>query len=91
MLNNNHNCCSTHCCIRHGCKYGHEDCPVVLGKIEQVYICEMCDDDIIHGLDDDNYKQYTREEYRNYLKKEFIKENRKFKLKNINSKNNFEN
>lgn len=33
---------ATHCCKWHGCKYGDPDCPVVLGKIEQVYLCEDC-------------------------------------------------
>lgn len=32
----------THCCIIHGCKYLNDDCPVVLDKIEQQYICEDC-------------------------------------------------
>jgi len=27
----------THCCKKHGCKYGDEDCPVELGIIEQEY------------------------------------------------------
>lgn len=36
----------THCCSIHGCKYGYEDCPVVLGGlIKQKYKCEDCDDD----------------------------------------------
>ncbi len=33
---------SAHCCKWHGCKYGDEDCPVVLGEVEQLYICETC-------------------------------------------------
>lgn len=33
----------SHCCVRHGCKYGDEDCPVVCGKIKQLYGCESCD------------------------------------------------
>lgn len=32
----------THCCIVHGCKYGDRDCPVVLGKSDQHYLCEDC-------------------------------------------------
>lgn len=32
----------THCCIRHGCKYGEKDCPVVTGKVKQDYPCEDC-------------------------------------------------
>lgn len=33
----------THCCVKHGCKYGNPNCPVVLGKIIQDYPCEDCD------------------------------------------------
>jgi hypothetical protein len=33
----------THCCKKHGCKYNSENCPVVLGKIDQDYPCEHCD------------------------------------------------
>ena len=29
--------CPTHCCPVHGCKYGHADCPVVLGTVPPVY------------------------------------------------------
>ena len=32
----------THCCIKHGCKYGDEDCPVTTGEIKQDYECEDC-------------------------------------------------
>lgn len=32
----------SHCCPEHGCKYGDEDCPVVLGKEIGMY-CEMCE------------------------------------------------
>jgi hypothetical protein len=37
----------THCCIRHGCKYGYDHygnvpCPVTSGKLEQEYHCEDC-------------------------------------------------
>jgi hypothetical protein len=30
-----------HCCSR-GCKYGDDDCPVVLGKVEGLYQCDFC-------------------------------------------------
>lgn len=38
---------ASHCCQRHGCKYGfypHEDaaCPVVAGDVAQKYLCERC-------------------------------------------------
>jgi len=37
----------THCCSRHGCKYGYldRDCPVELGTHKQEYPCEMCDEE----------------------------------------------
>jgi hypothetical protein len=31
-----------HCCIRHGCKYGKEDCPVVTRAKKQSFACEYC-------------------------------------------------
>ncbi len=31
-----------HCCVEHGCKYGHDDCPVVSGLKNQSYPCESC-------------------------------------------------
>ena len=34
----------THCCLKHGCKYGYNDCPVELGLIKQRYACEFGDD-----------------------------------------------
>lgn len=33
----------SHCCKKHGCKYGHDDCPVVLGTIPQQYKQECCE------------------------------------------------
>jgi len=39
----------THCCFKHGCKYGYnimqKECPVYAGKIKQEYPCESCDND----------------------------------------------
>lgn len=35
-----------HCCIRHGCKYGHEFCTVTTAKKKQSYPCEICDEEI---------------------------------------------
>jgi hypothetical protein len=32
----------THCCDKHGCKYGNDNCPVVLKKIRQTYPCNTC-------------------------------------------------
>ena len=31
----------SHCCARHGCKYGASDCSVVTGKVAQDYACEQ--------------------------------------------------
>ena len=42
----------THCCVKHGCKYNDEDCPVVSGEIKQDYICESCDYDDIKTVDE---------------------------------------
>lgn len=42
MSDNNHKCCSTHCCDLHGCKYGYDDCPVVMKVEKQKFICETC-------------------------------------------------
>jgi hypothetical protein len=32
----------THCCVKHGCKYGNPKCPVELGLIVQDHPCENC-------------------------------------------------
>lgn len=40
----------SHCCVVHGCKYNDEDCPVVAGKIHQLYLCETCPLDGIDSL-----------------------------------------
>lgn len=32
----------THCCARHGCKYGDDDCPVANRTVLQAYACEDC-------------------------------------------------
>lgn len=33
-----------HCCVIHGCKYGHATCPVVTKRRVQRFLCEQCDD-----------------------------------------------
>ena len=45
----------SHCCKKHGCKYGDADCPVVKGEAKQKYPCENCgsDEDIIKSLSED--------------------------------------
>ena len=40
-----HRSCASHCCKRHGCKYGEPGCPVVAGTVEQMYPCEACDEE----------------------------------------------
>lgn len=35
----------SHCCVRHGCKYGGDECPVVHGRERQQFLCEECTDD----------------------------------------------
>lgn len=40
----NNKCVHTeHCCQEHGCKYGDEDCPVVLLIKKQSFPCEECE------------------------------------------------
>ena len=34
---------STHCCVKHGCKYGYLDCPVEMKLVTQEFPCESCD------------------------------------------------
>jgi hypothetical protein len=45
-----HISCSTHCCPIHGCKYGHDDCPVKSGEVAPEYAanngCEPCELDV---------------------------------------------
>ena len=44
-----HRACPSHCCPTHGCKYGHDDCPVFTGKVKPTYPnnngCELCEPD----------------------------------------------
>lgn len=35
-------CYGGHCCVLHGCKYCHDDCPIVLEKEVQEGGCETC-------------------------------------------------
>lgn len=32
----------SHCCMKHGCKYDCEDCPIVLKQVKQDYPCYRC-------------------------------------------------
>ncbi len=36
-----------HCCVNHGCKYMHSDCPVWLGNKTQSFPCEDCSDIVL--------------------------------------------
>lgn len=47
----------THCCVKHGCKYGDKDCPVVLEIVKQEYICESCGWDGIKNVNQLIYKE----------------------------------
>ena len=42
MGNNHASCYGGHCCILHGCKYNHDDCPIVTEKEVQEGGCEEC-------------------------------------------------
>ena len=35
-----------HCCYRHGCKYGKDDCSVETGDKQQSYPCEQCSEEV---------------------------------------------
>ncbi len=64
MRTGTHNCCPSHCCIDHGCKYGYDDCPVMLGQIKQEGFCENC------GLETEGYygrPERSVEEQEEYL------------------------
>ena len=37
----------SHCCWKHGCKYGDDDCPVELGTVKQDHLCEYCENDVM--------------------------------------------
>jgi hypothetical protein len=54
---NNHRSCSSHCCVLHGCKYGHNDCPVVTKSVAQEYPCENCGHEGIDSLKELNFRQ----------------------------------
>lgn len=45
-----------HCCERHGCKYGDEECSVVTGAKPQSFLCESCDEGNTELDYEDGYK-----------------------------------
>lgn len=52
-----------HCCIHHGCKYGDEDCPVVLKKIGGIK-CEDCyaeEQRLLHNAEWNELKNFLEE------------------------------
>ncbi len=67
---------ASHCCKWHGCKYGDDDCPVVLGQVEQEYPCEYCSDEL---EEEDYYRAVVKriDEIKTWwkTKKEFKKNN----------------
>jgi len=43
---------TAHCCVKHGCKYEDENCPVINRKVRQQYTCEWCNDDGIKTIEE---------------------------------------
>lgn len=61
---------ATHCCKRHGCKYGNnKDCPVTLDLIKQVYPCETGSDFGEDCFGEDIDFQMKHDEYKEVLEK----------------------
>ena len=52
----------SHCCKKHGCKYGEENCPVANGSVKQDTPCERC------GTDDEDIDAATISDLRIELK-----------------------
>lgn len=42
MIENLKDVHTEHCCAKHGCKYGDDDCTVETGKFKQSFPCESC-------------------------------------------------
>ena len=64
---NNYGVHISHCCKWHGCKYGSDNCPVVLGLVKQEYLCEWCDE-TLEG--EEYFKQQLKdiEEIKQFIK-----------------------
>jgi len=64
-----------HCCLKHGCKYGDDDCTVTTKRAAQSFRCEYCYDDEQEfkneamGALEGNYLKELIEEYENKLEK----------------------
>ncbi len=41
-----HDVHTSHCCEKHGCKYGDDDCPVAAKAAPQEHLCEECEQDV---------------------------------------------
>lgn len=52
-MSNDYSVHASHCCIWHGCKYGEKTCPVVNGKVKQLWPCDDCYEEM------DNAEYYT--------------------------------
>jgi len=57
-----HDVHAVHCCKEHGCKYGEDDCPVVLGCVIQKYPYELCNEQQKHS--DIRIKEPSKPEYK---------------------------
>ena len=58
---------ATHCCLEHGCKYGDDDCPVMMGTVDGLSAeeCEHCIEDIkrfVEAFHRINAPRYASEE-----------------------------
>lgn len=49
-----------HCCRKHGCKYGDEDCSVEMKIVEQSFPCEYCSEESEYYSDLDAYDAYVK-------------------------------
>ena len=72
----------THCCIVHGCKYGDGDCPVVNADVEQIYLCEDCQNNLnpmshFVGEKDKTVKK------KKYIRRKFLTQQRKNKIERL--------
>lgn len=52
---------TSHCCEKHGCKYGAKDCPVTTKVSVQEYLCEECESELFEvQLAEPNAEAYAR-------------------------------
>jgi hypothetical protein len=55
--------CKSHCCVKHGCKYGRERCPVVNKREKQLYPCEFCHEEKLRRARKPKPANSSKEEY----------------------------